>query len=337
MGIALMSREGHTMQLPRRKFLHLAAGAAALPAVSRVACAQTYPARPVRIVAGFAAGGAVDLVARLTAQWLSDRLSQRFIVENRPGAGNNIATEFVLKSDPDGYTLLLTNPTNAINATYYEKLPYDFIRDSAPVAGIMRVPNIMEVSPLVPAKTVPEFIALAKANPGKLSYASGGNGTSVHMSAELFKAMTKTDILNVTYRGLALAYPDLMANRVQVTFDNLPGSIGFVRDGRLRALAVTTSTRSAALPDVPTIGEFVPGYEASAWYGVSAPRNTPDAVVDILNKEIDAGLADPTLRARLVDLGGMVLGGSPADFGKLVSDETEKWARVIRAAGITAE
>jgi tripartite-type tricarboxylate transporter receptor subunit TctC len=322
------------MKLRRRQFLHLVACSAALPALSRVASALDYPTRPVRILVGFSAGGAVDLVARLTAQWLSDRLGQQFIVENRPGAGNNIATDLVLKSDPDGYTLLLTNPTNAINATYYENLPYDFIRDSAPVAGIMRVPNIMEVSPLVPAKTVPEFVALAKANPGKLTYASGGNGTSVHMSAELFKAMTKTDILNVTYRGLALAYPDLMANRVQVTFDNLPGSIGFVRDGRLRALAVTTTTRSAALPDVPTIGEFVPGYEASAWYGISAPRNTPDAVLNILNREIDAGLADPTFRARLVDLGGMMLGGSRADFGKLVSDETEKWAKVIRAANI---
>jgi tripartite-type tricarboxylate transporter receptor subunit TctC len=256
------------------------------------------------------------------------------VVENRPGAGNNLATEYVLKAEPDGYTLLLANPTNAINATYYDNLPYDFIRDSAPVAGIMRVPNVMEVSPLLPANTVPEFLALAKANPGKLAYATGGNGTSVHMSAELFKLMTETDILNVTYRGLALAYTDLMTNRVQVTFDNLPGSIGFIRQGKLRALAVTTTARSPALPDIPALAEFIPGYEASAWYGVSAPRNTPQAVIDKLNNEINTGLADPALQARLVDLGGMIVSGSPADFGKLVRDETAKWAKVIKFAGI---
>jgi tripartite-type tricarboxylate transporter receptor subunit TctC len=322
------------MRLPRRKFLHLAAGAATLPSLSLAASADDYPSHPVKIVVGFAAGGAVDIVARLIGQWLSERIAQQFVVENRPGAGNNIATEYVLKSDPDGYTLLLTNPTNAINATYYENLPYDFIRDSAPVAGIMRVPNVMEVSPLLSADTVPEFIALAKANPGKLAYATGGNGTSVHMSAELFKLMTKTDILNVTYRGLALAYIDLMMNRVQVTFDNLPGSIGFIRQGKLRALAVTTTARSPALPDLPALAEFIPGYEASAWYGVSAPRNTPETVIGRLNKEINAGLADPALQARLVDLGGMIVPGSPADFGKLVNDETEKWAKVIKFAGI---
>jgi len=326
-----------TVKLPRRNFLHLAAGAATLSGLSRVALADDYPTRPIRIVAGFAAGGAVDIVARLIAQWLSERIGQQCVVENRPGAGNNIATEYVLKSNPDGYTLLLANPTNAINATYYENLPYDFIRDSAPVAGIMRVPNVMEVSPLLSATTVPEFIALAKANPGKLSYATGGNGTSVHMSAELFKLMTKTDILNVTYRGLALAYTDLMMNRVQVTFDNLPGSIGFIRQGKLRALAVTTTTRSPALPDIPTLAEFIPGYEASAWYGVSAPRNTPEALIGRLNKEINAGLDDPALQARLVDLGGMIVRGTPADFGKLVSDETEKWAKVIKFAGIKSE
>jgi len=292
---------------------------------------------PVKIVVGFAAGGAVDIVARLIGQWLSERIGQQFVVENRPGAGNNIATEYVLKSDPDGYTLLLTNPTNAINATYYEKLPYDFIRDSAPVAGIMRVPNVMEVSPLLAATTVPEFITQAKANPGKLSYATGGNGTSVHMSAELFKLMTKTDILNVTYRGLALAYTNLMMNRVQVTFDNLPGSIGFIRQGKLRALAVTTTTRSPALPDIPTLAEFIPGYEASAWYGVSAPRNTPKTVIGKLNKEINAALAGPARQARFADLGGMMVPGTPDDFGKLVSDETEKWAKVIKFAGIRTE
>jgi tripartite-type tricarboxylate transporter receptor subunit TctC len=312
----------------------VAAGAAALPSLSLGAAADGYPTRPVKIVVGFAAGGAVDIVVRLIAQWLSDRIGQQCVVENRPGAGNNIATEYVLKPDPDGHTLLLTNPTNAINATYYENLPYDFIRDSAPVAGIMRVPNVMEVSPLLPTTTVPEFVALAKANPGKLAYATGGNGTSVHMSAELFKLMTNTDILNVTYRGLALAYTDLMTNRVQVTFDNLPGSIGFIRQGKLRALAVTTTTRSPALPDIPALAEFIPGYEASAWYGVSAPRNTPRAVIDKLNKEINAGLADPALQARLVDLGGITVPGSPADFSKLVNDETEKWAKVIKFAGI---
>src|SRR5262252_1604947 len=328
---------GMTMKLPRRKFLYLAAGAATSPSLSLAASADDYPARPVKIVVGFAAGGAVDIVSRLIAQWLSERIGQQCVVENRPGAGNNIATEYVLKSDPDGYTLLLTNPTNAINATYYKNLPYDFIRDSAPVAGIMRVPNVMEVSPLLSAKTVPEFITLAKANPGKLAYATGGNGTSVHMSAELFKLMTKTDILNVTYRGLALAYTDLMMNRVQVTFDNLPGSIGLIRQGKLRALAVTTTARSTALPDIPTLAEFIPGYEASAWYGVSAPRNTPKAVIGKLNTEINVGLADRTLQTRLVDLGGMILPGSPDDFGKLVSDETEKWARVIKFAGIKPE
>ena len=323
-----------TVKLPRRKFLQVVAGAAALPSLSLVAAANDYPTRPVKIVVGFAAGGAVDIVARLIAQWLSERIGQQCVVENRPGAGNNIATEYVLKSEPDGYTLLLTNPTNAINATYYENLPYDFLRDSASVAGIMRVPNVMEVSPLLSVTTVPEFVALAKANPGKLAYATGGNGTSVHMSAELFKLMTETDILNVTYRGLALAYTDLMTNRVQVTFDNLPGSIGFIRQGKLRALAVTTTARSPALPDIPALAEFIPGYEASAWYGVSAPRNTPQAVVGKLNKEINAGLADPALQARLVDLGGMIVSGSPADFGKLVSDETAKWAKVIKFAGI---
>jgi tripartite-type tricarboxylate transporter receptor subunit TctC len=318
--------------------LKIAAALAVLPALPRIAAAQNYPARPVKIVAGFSAGGAVDLLARLMAQWLSDRLGQQFIVENRPGAGNNIATDYVLKSNPDGYTLLLTNPTNAINATYYQGLPYDFIRDSAPVAGIMRAPNIMEISPLLPVKTVPEFIALAKASPGKLTYASSGNGSSVHMSAELFKSMTKTDILNVTYRGLAAGgYTDLMTNRVQVVFDNLPGSIGFVREGKLRALAVTTAARTPALPDVPTVGEFVPGYEASVWYGVSAPKGTPGPVIDLLNGQINAALADAALQAKLVDLGGMLLPGSPADFGKLIADETEKWAKVIRFAGIKAD
>jgi len=324
--------------LPRRQFLHLAAGAAVLPASSRVARAQAYPTRPVRILVGFSAGGAVDIVARLIGEWLSERLRQQFFVDNRPGAANNIATEVMINSAPDGYTLLLTNPTNAINATFYSNLNYNFLRDSDPVAGIMRVPNVMVVGPSVPANSGSEFIAYAKANPGKVYYASGGNGTSVHMSAELFKAMTNIELLNVTYRGMAAGgYTDLMTGRVQVAFDNLPGSIGYVRAGKLRALAVTTATRSEALPDVPAVAEFVPGYEASAWYGLNAPKNTPTQIVEKLNGEVNFGLADPKMRARLAELGGMMLPGSPADFGKFVAEETRKWSKLIQAVGIKAE
>jgi tripartite-type tricarboxylate transporter receptor subunit TctC len=326
------------MKLPRRRILQLATAAAAAPAFPRFASALDYPTRPVRILVGFSAGGAVDIVARLIGEWLSERLRQQFFVENRPGAANNIATEVMIRSSPDGYTLLLTNPTNAINATFYSNLSYDFLRDSDPVGGIMRVPNVMVVAPSVPANTVPEFIAYAKANPGKVYYASGGNGTSVHMSAELFEAMTNIELVNITYRGMAGGgYTDLMTGRVQVAFDNLPGSIGFVRAGQLRALAVTTTTRSEALPDVPSVADFVPGYEASAWYGLSAPKNTPTEIVERLNKEVNAGLADPKMRARLLDLGGMMLAGSPSDFGKFIADETEKWGKVIRAANIKAE
>ncbi len=326
------------MTLLRRQFLHLAAGAAALPAVSRVAKAQAYPTRPVRILVGFSAGGAVDIVARLVGQWLSERLGQPVFVEDRPGAANNIATEVMVRSAPDGYTLLLSNPTNAINATFYSNLPYNFLRDSEPVAGIMRVPNVMVVGTSVPANTVPEFIAYAKANPGKVYYASPGSGTSVHMSAELFKAMTHVELLNITYRGMAGgAYTDMMTGRVQVAFDNLPGSIGYVRAGKLRALAVTTTTRSEALPDVPAVAEFVPGYEASAWYGLSAPKDTPAEIVERLNNEVNAVLADPKTKARLADLGGMMIPGSPGDFGKFIADETEKWGKVIQAANIRAE
>ena len=326
------------MTLPRRQFLHLAAGAAVLPASSRVARAQAYPTRPVRILVGFSAGGAVDIVARLIGEWLSERLRQQFFVDNRPGAANNIATEVMINSAPDGYTLLLTNPTNAINATFYSNLNYNFLRDSDPVAGIMRVPNVMVVGPSVPANSGSEFIAYAKANPGKVYYASGGNGTSVHMSAELFKAMTNIELLNVTYRGMAAGgYTDLMTGRVQVAFDNLPGSIGYVRAGKLRALAVTTATRSEALPDVPAVAEFVPGYEASAWYGLNAPKNTPTQIVEKLNGEVNFGLADPKMRARLAELGGMMLPGSPADFGKFVAEETRKWSKLIQAVGIKAE
>lgn len=326
------------MTFPRRTFLCLAAGAVALPAVSRAARADAFPMRPVRILVGFSAGGAVDIVARLIGEWLSERLHQQFFVDNRPGAANNIATEVMINSVPDGYTLLLTNPTNAINATFYSNLSYNFLRDSDPVAGIMRVPNVMVVGPSVPANSVSEFIAYAKANPGKVYYASGGNGTSVHMSAELFKAMTNIELLNITYRGMAAGgYTDLMTGRVQVAFDNLPGSIGYVRAGKLRALAVTTATRSEALPDVPAVAEFVPGYEASAWYGLNAPKNTPTQIVEKLNQEVNVGLVDPKMRARLAELGGMMLPGSPADFGKFVAEETQKWSKLIQAVGIKAE
>jgi tripartite-type tricarboxylate transporter receptor subunit TctC len=326
------------MKLPRRQFLHLAAGAAALPVGTRVVRAQSYPSRPVRIVAGFAAGGAVDIVARLMGQWLSDRLGQQFIIENRPGAGGNIAVEAVVNAPPDGASLLLVGVNNAIGATLYDKTSFNFNRDIAPVAGIMRVPNIMVVSPSVPAKTVSEFIAYANANPGKLSYASSGSGTSVHMSAELFKAMTKVDLLHVPHRGLAAGgYQGLMTGRLHVCFDNLPGSLEFVRTGKLRGLAVTTTVRSPVLPDLPTVAETVPGFEASGWYGIGAPKSTPAEIVDKLNKEINAALADAKMKARLADMGGILMPGSAAEFGKLIADETEKWGKVIRAANVKAE
>jgi tripartite-type tricarboxylate transporter receptor subunit TctC len=326
------------VKLSRRQFLHLAAGAAALPVGTRVVRAQSYPSRPVRIVAGFAAGGAVDIVARLMGQWLSDRLGQQFIIENRPGAGGNIAVEAVVNAPPDGASLLLVGVNNAIGATLYDKTSFNFNRDIAPVAGIMRVPNIMVVSPSVPAKTVSEFIAYANANPGKLSYASSGSGTSVHMSAELFKAMTKVDLLHVPHRGLAAGgYQGLMTGSLHVCFDNLPGSLEFVRTGKLRGLAVTTTVRSPVLPDLPTVAETVPGFEASGWYGIGAPKNTPAEIIDKLNKEINAALADAKMKARLADMGGILMPGSAAEFGKLIADETEKWGKVIRAANVKAE
>jgi tripartite-type tricarboxylate transporter receptor subunit TctC len=325
------------MKLPRRQFLHLVAGAAALPAVPRLAMAQSYPTRQVKLVVGFAPGGGNDIVARLIAQWLSERLGQPFVVENRPGAGTNIATEAVVRAQPDGYTLLFVAPSSAINATLYEKLSFNFIRDIVPVASLIRLPNVMEVNLSVPVKTVPEFIAYAKADRSKINMASPGVGTSVHLSGELFKMMAGVDMLHVPYRGTAPALTDLLGGQVQVMFGTMTGSIEYIRTGTLRALAVTTATRAEALPDIPTVGEFLPGYEASNWYGLGAPKNTPAEIVAKLNKEINAGLADPKLRARLADLGGTVLAGSPADFGKLIADETEKWGKVVKFVGIKAD
>lgn len=321
------------MKLLRRQFLHLAAGAAALPAVSRIARAQTYPTRPVRIIVGLAAGGGVDILARLIGQWLSERLGQPFVIENRPGAGSNIGTEAVVKALPDGYTLLLANAANAINATLYEKLNFNFLRDIAPVAGLTRVPNIMVVNQSLPAKTVLEFIAYAKANPDKISMGSAGTGSTPHVAGELFKMMAGVNMVHVPYRGVAPALTDLLGGQVEVVFATMPSSIEYVRAGRLRPLAVTTATRSEVLPDIPTVAEFVPGYEASQWYGVGAPKNTPAEIVAKLNQEINAALADPKMKARLADLGGTVLAGSPSDFGKLIADETEKWAKVVKFSG----
>jgi tripartite-type tricarboxylate transporter receptor subunit TctC len=325
------------MKLPRRQFLHLAAGAAALPAVSRIAQAQTYPTRPVRVIVPFAPAGTTDIAARLMGQWLSEHLGQQFVIENRPGASTTIGTEVVVRAPADGYTLLLATPSSAINATLFEKLSYNFLRDIVPIAGIFRVPNVMVVHPSVPAKTVPEFIAYAKANPGKINVESTGAGTSNHLAGELFKLMTGVDMVHIQYRGSGPALIDLLAGQVQVGFDTMPGLIEYIRAGRLRALAVCTATRSHALPDVPTVSEFVPGYESSGYFGFGAPARTPAGIIDKLNKEINAGLADPKVKTRLVDLGGIILGGSSADFKTLITDETEKWAKVIRAANIKPE
>jgi tripartite-type tricarboxylate transporter receptor subunit TctC len=322
------------MKLPRRKFLHLAASAAALPAVSHIAWAQEYPTKPVRIIVGFAPGGGADIAARLIGQWLSERLGQSFVIENRPGAGSNIATEAVVRAPSDGYTLLLVSAPAAINATLYEKLSFNFIRDIAPVASISHVPHVMVVHPSFPAKTVPEFIAYAKANAGKINMASAGNGSTPHVAGELFKMMAGVNLIHVPYRSAGPALTDLLGGQVQVMFDNMASSIEHIRAGKLRPLAVTTTMRSETLPDVPTVSEFVPGYEVSNWFGVGAPKATPAEILDRLNKEINASLADPKLRARLADLGGTPLVGSPADFGKLIAAETEKWAKVIRAANI---
>ena len=325
------------MKLPRRKFLHLAASAAALPAAARVARAQVYPTRPVRIVVPFAPGGSTDIIARLIGQWLSERLGQPFVIENRPGAGSNIGTEVVVKAPPDGYTLLLVGASSAINATLYEKLNFNFLRDITSVAGIISIPFIMAVNPSVPAKTVSEFIAYAKVNPSKVNMGSGGNGTAGHLSGELFKMMAGVNMIHVPYRGEALALTDLLGGQVQVMFGTMPASIEYIRAGKLRPLAVTTASRLVALPDIPTVGEFVAGYEASGWQGLGAPKNTPADIVDKLNKEVNTGLVDPKFKARLADLGGIVLAGSPVDFGKFIADETEKWGKVIRAANIKAE
>ena len=325
------------MKLPRRKFLHLALGAAALPAVSRFARAQTYPARPVRLIVGFPAGGGADTLARLTAQWLSERLGQPFIVENRPGANTNIATEAVVHAPADGHTLLLIGPSNATNATLFERLNFNFIRDIAPVAGIARVAFVLLVNPSLPAKTFLEFLAYAKANPAKVNMASSGSGTASHIAGELFKMMAGVNMLHVPYRGDVPAITDLLGGQVQVYFGTLSGSIEYIRTGKLRALAVTTATRSEMLPDVPTVGESVPGYEASTWSGVGAPKATPAEIIEKLNNEINAALANPKFKARLADLGVTTLALTPADFGKLIADETEKWGKVIRSANIKAE
>jgi tripartite-type tricarboxylate transporter receptor subunit TctC len=325
------------MNLPRRQFLHLAAGAAALPIASRISWAQSYPSRPVRVIVGYAPGGGTDIAARLIGQWLTDRLGQPFVIENRPGAAGNIGTEAAVRSAADGDTLLLVSLANAINATLYDKLNYNFIRDIAPVAGIIRVPNVMVVHPSLPVKTVLEFIAYARANPGKISMASAGRGSPPHLAGELFKMLSGIEMVHVPYRSGAGALTDVLGGQVQVTFESTSAAIGYVRGGALRALAVTTSARSAALPDVPTVAEAVPGYEAYSWYGIGAPRNTPAEIVAKLNNEISAALADPKLKAKFDDLGAMALMGSPADFGKLIADETEKWGKVIRKANITIE
>ena len=325
------------MTFARRRFLHLAVGAAALPAASRIARAQIYPGRPVRIIVGFPAGGPTDIVARVMAQWLSERLGQQFVVENRPGAASNIGTEAALRSPPDGYTLLQVTSSNAVNATFYENLNFNLLTDIAPVGAIIRVPFVMEVNPSVPAKTVPKFIAYAKANPGKLNMASAGNGSGTHVSGELFKMAAGVNLVHVPYRGASPAITDLLGGQVQVFFSTMPACIEYIRAGNLRALAVTTATRSDALPDVPTVGEFLPGYEASGWYGVGAPKNTPLEIIGRLNKQINAGLADLKLKKHFTDLGATVFAGSPADFGRFIADETEKWGKVVRAANIQVD
>jgi tripartite-type tricarboxylate transporter receptor subunit TctC len=325
------------MKVSRRTLLQMAGGSLALPALPRIAAAQTYPARPVRLLVGFAAGGPNDITARIIAQWLSERLGQQFIVENRPGAGSNIATEFVVRAPADGHTLLLVPPPAAINTTLYDNLSFNFLHDIAPVAGIVRVPEVMVVNPSLPVGDVREFIAYAKARPGKINMASAGNGTMPHVAGELFKVMTGVDLVRVSYRGGGPALLDLMAGQVQVMFEPTLATLPHIRANELRALAVTSATRSAVLPDVPVLADTVPGYEATAWYGIGAPRNTPAEIVERLNREINAGLAEGRIKGRLADLGGEPMPTTPAEFGKLVADETEKWGKVIRAANIRLE
>jgi tripartite-type tricarboxylate transporter receptor subunit TctC len=321
------------MTFHRRQFLRLAGAAVALPAVSRGANAQAYPSRPVRVVIGYPPGGSADITARLMTQWLSERLGQSFIVESRPGGGTNIATEAVINAAPDGYTLLLVAPANAINATLYEKLNHNFLRDIVPVAGLIRFPNVVVVNPDVPVKTIPELIAYAKANPGKLNMASSGNGSTIHMSGELFKMMTGVNMIHVPYRGGALALTDMIGGQVQVMFDNIPTAMEFVRSGKLRGLAVTGAGRSETLPDLPTVADFLPGYEATSWYGLGAPKGTPNEIIEKLNREVNAILAEPKTKARFLELGASMLPGSASDFGKLVADETEKWGKVVKFSG----
>jgi tripartite-type tricarboxylate transporter receptor subunit TctC len=322
------------MKLPRRNFLHLAAGAVALPALPRIARADSYPTRPVHLIVGFAAGGPNDISARLMGQWLSERLGQPFIVENRTGAGGNVGTELVVQAPADGYALLLVPAPAAINATLYDNLNFNFIRDIAPVAGILRVPEVMVVNPSVPANSVPEFIAYAKANPGKINMASAGNGSVPHVAGEMFKVMAGVDLVKVSYRGGGPALTDLIGGQVQVMFEPTLSTIAYIRAGKLRALAVTSETRSPALPDIPTVGEFVPGYAATAWFGIGAPKGTPTEIIDKLNSGVNAGLADPKIKERLADLGGVPMPMTPAEFAKLIADETVKWGKVIRAANI---
>jgi tripartite-type tricarboxylate transporter receptor subunit TctC len=321
------------MKIPRRQFLHLAAATALLPAVSRTARAQAYPTRPIRLIIGYTPGGSADLTARLMGQWLSERLGQSFVIENRPGGGTNIATEAALRAAPDGYSLLLVAPANAINATLYSKLNFNFLQEMVPIAGIIRFPNVVVVNPEVPVKTIPELIAYAKANPGKLNMASSGNGSTIHMSGELFKMLTGIDMLHVPYRGGAPALTDLLSGQVQVMFDNIPTCAEHVKSGKLRGLAVTSTTRSEVLPDLPTVADFLPGYEASAWYGLAAPKGTPPEIVETLNKAVNAILADPAAKTRFGELGAILLPGSAVDFGKLVADETDKWGKVVKFAG----
>jgi tripartite-type tricarboxylate transporter receptor subunit TctC len=321
------------MKLPRRNFLHLAAGAASLPAISCLARAQAYPSRPVRLIVPFGPAGATDISARLIGQWLSERLGQQFVIENRPGAGGNVGTEAVVRAAPDGYTLGLFGTPSAINATLYDKLNFNFVRDIAPIAPIVRFPYIMVVNLSVSAKTLPEFIAYAKTNPGKINMASPGIGSVPHVNGELFKVMTGTNLVHVPYRSAAAVMTDLVSGQVQLYFGTTASSLEYVRTGKLRALAVTIERRLDALPDIPAVAEFVPGYEASGWFGVGAPWNTPVEIIDKLNKEIDAGVADPKMKARIVDLGGIALTGSPSAFGKLIVEETEKWGKVVKLSG----